>query len=253
MSRLVSSKVKKTPPSQVSEDRYNFLQLSEAEPDLGIPGGNDYLLSSNINGERSWLNIDLLRSSLGFKYNFLGFLESDQPPGDGNLAITSTSMLISKKTFDSEDVSDVLPLLTLSTSLQKSFIILKNLESTNTPEIIVAYATGGQEYTDYHKIFLNYFSGTIFDANSKISFEFYATGDLGTAVTILGKYDTLGQLQAAHPSGSVGDSYLVDPGELYVWDALSSSWINVGLIRGPAGPPGSPPNQIDGGTAITLY
>ena len=75
MSRLISSKVKKTPSYQVSEDRYNFLQLSEAEPDLGIPEGDDFLLSSNMNGERSWINLDLLRSSLGFKYNFLGFFE----------------------------------------------------------------------------------------------------------------------------------------------------------------------------------
>lgn len=253
MSRLVSSKVKKTPPSQVSESRYDFLQLSEAEPDLGVPGGNDYILTSNVDGERSWINADFLNPSLGFRYNFLGFLESEQPPGDGNLAITSTSMLISKKTFDSEDVSDVLPLLTVSTSLQKSLIILKNLEQINTPEIIVAYATGNQEYSDYHKISISFFSGTIFDVNSKISFEFYATGDLGTAVTILGKYDTIGQLQAAHPSGSVGDSYLVDPGNLYVWNAISSSWLNVGLIRGPQGPEGPPAAAIDGGTASTLF
>jgi hypothetical protein len=253
MSRLISNKVKKTPSSQVSEDRYNFLQLSDAEPDLGIPAGNNYILSSNTFGQRSWLNIDLIRSSLGFKYNFLGFLQSSQPPGDGNLAITSTSILISKKTFDGEDVSDVLPLLTVSTSLQKSLIILKNLEPLDTPQIIVAYATGSQEDTDHYRVFLNFFSGEIFDPNSRISFEFYATGDLGSAVTILGKYDNLGQLQAAHPTGSIGDSYLVDPGDLYVWNAISGSWTNVGPIRGPQGPPGSPPNQIDGGTALTLF
>ena len=45
-------------------------------------------------------------------------------------------------------------------------------------------------------------------------------------------------LQAAHPTGSEGDGYLV-AGDLYVWDAIGSEWDNVGNIQGPTGPTGA--------------
>lgn len=63
-----------------------------------------------------------------------------------------------------------------------------------------------------------------------------AAGADGTSVTILGSYNTLSELQAAHPTGSLGDSYIV-AGDLYVWDG--SAWSNVGAIQGPQGPAGA--------------
>jgi hypothetical protein len=62
-------------------------------------------------------------------------------------------------------------------------------------------------------------------------------GDTGTGVQILGSYASLAALQAAQPTGSAGDGYLIS-GNLYVWDSVSSNWINVGTIQGPAGPTG---------------
>lgn len=62
-------------------------------------------------------------------------------------------------------------------------------------------------------------------------------GEDGTGVMILGSYDTEDLLNAAHPVGNVGDSYLVG-GYLYVWSATESKWVNVGNIRGPEGPEG---------------
>ena len=61
------------------------------------------------------------------------------------------------------------------------------------------------------------------------------TGAQGAGLSILGSYSTLGALQAAHPTGDVGDAYLV-AGDLYVWDG--STWLNVGNIQGPTGPTG---------------
>ena len=55
MSTLLTSKVLKTPSAEVSADRYVFLKLSEAEPDLGLPSVNGYVLSSTTNGTRSWV------------------------------------------------------------------------------------------------------------------------------------------------------------------------------------------------------
>ncbi len=66
-----------------------------------------------------------------------------------------------------------------------------------------------------------------------------ATGAAGTSVTILGEYANLAALQAAHPTGNVGDGYLVDSGDLYVWSANTSQWVDVGNIEVPTGPTGA--------------
>ena len=56
MAKTVSGKVKKTPPSQVSDTRYDFIELAETEPDLGVPSTDGYVLASNADGTRSWVN-----------------------------------------------------------------------------------------------------------------------------------------------------------------------------------------------------
>lgn len=56
MSKLLSERVKKIPSTEVSTERYEFLKLSEAEPDLGVPLVDGYLLSSDINGIRTWVS-----------------------------------------------------------------------------------------------------------------------------------------------------------------------------------------------------
>lgn len=52
-------------------------------------------------------------------------------------------------------------------------------------------------------------------AQAKASGEFD-----GTSFTVLGSYDTLEELMAAHPTGNLGDGYLVG-GYLYVWNGPS--------------------------------
>lgn len=56
MAKTVSGKVKKTPPSQVSPERYDFIELAETEPDLGVPTNDGYLLASAADGTRQWVN-----------------------------------------------------------------------------------------------------------------------------------------------------------------------------------------------------
>lgn len=63
-----------------------------------------------------------------------------------------------------------------------------------------------------------------------------ATGAQGAATTILGTYATRDALVAAHPTGNLGDAYLLADGTLEVWE--SSTWVNVGNIQGPTGPTG---------------
>lgn len=61
-----------------------------------------------------------------------------------------------------------------------------------------------------------------------------ADGTDGTGIEILGSYDTMADLIAAHPTGSAGQAYMVGT-DLVVWDANTSSWKDVGRIQGPSG------------------
>jgi len=56
MTKLTSGRVAKVPSANVSTDRYDFIDLAETEPDLGLPPGPGYVLTSTIQGVRSWLN-----------------------------------------------------------------------------------------------------------------------------------------------------------------------------------------------------
>ena len=56
----------------------------------------------------------------------------------------------------------------------------------------------------------------------------------GTSVNILGSYNSLEELKQAHPTGNVGDAYIVQ-GNMYVWSVEDNTWVDVGNIQGPAG------------------
>ena len=62
-------------------------------------------------------------------------------------------------------------------------------------------------------------------------------GPAGTGVNILGSYDTLEELKAAHPTGNVGDAYMIKT-NMYIWSETISDWTNVGNIQGPQGEKG---------------
>lgn len=53
----------------------------------------------------------------------------------------------------------------------------------------------------------------------------------GEGITILGYFDTLDELEAAHPTGNVGDIYIVGS-ELYVWDEATQSWRGTHVTAG---------------------
>ena len=65
-----------------------------------------------------------------------------------------------------------------------------------------------------------------------------STGAQGAGLTLLGSYDTLIELIAADPVGSIGEAYLVQ-GDLYVWDVVGEEWLNTGNILGPTGATGA--------------
>jgi len=78
-----------------------------------------------------------------------------------------------------------------------------------------------------------------------------APGPAGTGITILGKYTTLTQLQTAHPTGNPSEGYLVGT-NLYIWDSINNSWLNVGAVQGPKGDTGATgPTGAAGATGAT--
>jgi hypothetical protein len=59
-------------------------------------------------------------------------------------------------------------------------------------------------------------------------------GEDGTGIHILGSYSSAEELRAAHPTGEIGDAYMIE-GSLYVWSANARDWINAGNIKGEDG------------------
>lgn len=91
-------------------------------------------------------------------------------------------------------------------------------------------------------------TGTSYSTPVMISGRDGQDGADGTSVTILGSYATYADLIADHPTGSVGDGYLV-AGDLYVWDG--TQWLDVGTIQGPQGPAGT--NGADGADGSQIW
>jgi hypothetical protein len=61
----LSGRVKKVPSTQVDPNRYEFLDLQNAEPDLGVASGNSYILTSDELGTRTWINPSEISGFLG--------------------------------------------------------------------------------------------------------------------------------------------------------------------------------------------
>lgn len=79
--------------------------------------------------------------------------------------------------------------------------------------------------------------GTTYTVNKKINIALALKGSDGTSVNILGSYNSIEELKVAHPTGNVGDAYIVQ-GNMYVWCVDDNDWQNVGNIQGPAGADG---------------
>ena len=63
----------------------------------------------------------------------------------------------------------------------------------------------------------------------------------GTSFLVKGRYDTLPELEAAHPTGNAGDAYAVGTANsnvIYLWDTDKQAWTSVGSLQGPQGPQG---------------
>jgi len=64
--KLLSGRVKVTPAANVAADRYNYLGLEQAEPNLGVANADGFVLTYNTNspGGRLWQSSSLLSGGL---------------------------------------------------------------------------------------------------------------------------------------------------------------------------------------------
>ncbi len=83
MQFTLAGKTKVVPPSAVSSGRYEFLSLSEAEPNLGLPVGSGvYFLSGDAGGTRGWttslpdVNFDFI-DSIEIRTQYLSSLSAN--------------------------------------------------------------------------------------------------------------------------------------------------------------------------------
>lgn len=67
-------------------------------------------------------------------------------------------------------------------------------------------------------------------------------GEQGAGLSIEGSFDTLDELKQAHPTGNIGDCYIVQ-GILYIWDEEKNDWVSIGNIKGPKGDTGEKGEQ----------
>ena len=70
------------------------------------------------------------------------------------------------------------------------------------------------------------------------------TGDIGIGTIIKGHYNSYSEFISVHPSGALGDAYIVD-GSYYYWDG--NGWANAGSVKGDTGETGAKGDKGDKG------
>jgi hypothetical protein len=75
-SRLLSGRAKKKLGTELSSSRYDYLDVSNAEPDLGTPPVDNSVLIGDLDGSRTWTDITT------YAEQFKGFTGSQGPQGE---------------------------------------------------------------------------------------------------------------------------------------------------------------------------
>ena len=112
--------------------------------------------------------------------------------------------------------------------------------SSSTTALKFEVKTGeaiGALSNNYTVTFTYFYDGTNYTTTKNITIALAPKGTDGTSVNILGSYDSYEALKQAHPTGNIGDAYIVQ-GDMYVWNVEEQDWVDVGDIQGPAGEPG---------------
>ena len=140
--KLLSGKVKKTSPANVDANRYSFLDLSNAEPDLGVPLFDNAIAASDTDGTRKWLYLNIDGSNVEVSGNITLSTTLDEVTTRGNTTtngITIGNLTVDNLFFDVNTIS--------STPTNANIILSPNgtgtvlLESSLTQNAITAPST----------------------------------------------------------------------------------------------------------------
>lgn len=113
-------------------------------------------------------------------------------------------------------------------------------------EVKTGEAIGGLS-NNYTVTFTYFYGGSNYTTTKNVTIALAPKGTDGTSVNILGSYDSYEALKQAHPTGNIGDAYIVK-GDMYVWNEEEQDWVDVGDIQGPAGKDG-----LDGDDGKSAY
>ena len=240
-SRLVSGRVKKLTGAELDPNRGNYLDVGNAEPDLGLPSINGQVLVSTTAGARSWSTVTSLTGSVGFTGS-QGFTGSRGAGFTGSLGFTgsrgftgskgidgftgSTGFTGSKgeSSFSYGSTAPINPQVGdrwIDSLTGAELVWTNDGDTTQWVEVAASGFLGRQGYT-----------GSIGGSGYTGS-----EGPAGTSVNIVGQVSTSAGLDPAY-TGNQGDGFIAqDTGNLWVWSG--SAWNDVGRILGYTGSVGS--------------
>ena len=94
--KSLSGRIKPRSPSEVSSDRYRYLNLENVEPNLGLPAGDRYFLKGDADGTRYWSTDIDAQANAFVRYDYI--TANATAVFDANIASISNTFL----TFDIE-------------------------------------------------------------------------------------------------------------------------------------------------------
>jgi hypothetical protein len=150
-SKLLSGRVPVTSYNNLTNGRYEFLSLANAEPSLGVPAANGSLFTSTTTGVRSWSNVVNIDSNVVTFYEKYAFPNSTgtvgqvlSSDGTGNLVFSSfnssslvngssnvTVALNGNVSVSVAGTSNVLVITTNSAELQGNLVVTGNISNAN--------------------------------------------------------------------------------------------------------------------------
>lgn len=118
----------------------------------------------------------------------------------------------------------------LTSGLNFDFTLVRGDQGDTGPEGPAGNGIASVSINPSYQITFTFTDGTIFTTPS-------LKGDTGSGLEILDTYATLAALQAAHPSGTAGDMYLVGVSPsfvLYLWSTSQNAWVEGGALSSPS-------------------
>ena len=208
-SRLVSGRIKKVTGAELSVDRYEFLDLGNAEPDLGNPDADGSILVADIDGTRYWTPNT---PSVGAIDDLTDVDTSTVPPTDGQALVYDNASGIWKPGDSAGDSAGVTSSTTPPESPNENDLWF-NTENLN---LYIYYNDGDS---------VQWVQVNTAGASGTGGGEGGGGGGGGSGVVV---YDTVNELPLSN--NTAGDqAYVTSTNRLYLW--TGNGWFNIALIN----------------------